>query len=248
MRILLLGGTGEARSLAAELVERRVEVTSSLAGRVSNPALPVGAVRVGGFGGPEGLARYLREQQIGHLVDATHPFAARITRNAAAAASGSGVPLTLLRRPGWTQRSGDDWRWVPTVVDAARLVAASPAGTVLLTTGRRDLAAFAGDTGHHYVVRSVDPVDGPTPPRWTPILARGPYTLGGELALMREHAVTLLVSKDSGGALTLAKLDAARVLGVPVVLVERPPLPDGPIECVSVAATLAQLGFGATSG
>lgn len=248
MRVLLLGGTGEARTLAAELIGRGVEVTSSLAGQVSNPALPVGAVRIGGFGGSEGLASYLREQRVTHLVDATHPFAATITRNAVAASSRSGVPLTLLRRPGWTQRPDDDWTWVPTIVDAARLAAGSPAGTVLLTTGRRDLAAFAGDAGHHYLVRTVDPADGPTPPRYTPILARGPYTLDGELALMREHAVTLLTTKDSGGALTIAKLYAASELGVPVVLVERPPLPDGLTACASVAQALDQLGFGATSG
>jgi precorrin-6A/cobalt-precorrin-6A reductase len=244
VRILLLGGTAEARALAAEFVERGVDVTSSLAGRVSNPALPVGAVRVGGFGGAHGLAAYLGQERITHVVDATHPFAATITRNVAAAAPRSGVPLTLLRRPGWTERTNDDWTWVPTITGAARLAAAAPAGTVLLTTGRRDLAAFADDPGHHYLVRTVDPAPGPTPTRSTSILARGPYTRDGELALMREHAVTLLVTKDSGGALTVAKLDAARDLAIPVVVVERPPLPEGLTACASVAQVLAQLGFG----
>ena len=241
MRVLLLGGTGEARALAAVLVARGVDVTSSLAGRVTNPALPVGAVRIGGFGGPAGLAAYLRAEGVTHLVDATHPFAAGITANAVTAASGAAVPLTLLRRPGWTGRDGDDWTRAPSVAAAAELVAASPPGAVLLTTGRRDLAAFADDDLHHYVARMVDPPTGPTPPRFTPVLDRGPYDLRGELALMRGHGVGLLVTKDSGGALTVAKLDAARVLGLPVIVVDRPPLPAGVVACATVDEALAQL-------
>ena len=242
MRVLLLGGTGEARALAAALVDHGVDVTSALAGRVSNPALPSGEVRIGGFGGADGLARYLHEHAITHLVDATHPFAATISRNAALAARATGVPLVALRRPGWTPRAGDDWTRVASIQDAARAAAASPPGTILLTTGRRDLAAFADDHAHHYVVRTVDPADGPAPPRHTPVLDRGPYTLDGEVALMRSHGVALLVTKDSGGALTVAKLDAARELGMPVVMVDRPPLPDGVRAVATVQAVLAQLG------
>ena len=241
MRVLLLGGTGEARALAAALVERRVEVTSSLAGRVTNPRLPVGHVRIGGFGGVDGLVGHLRTHAVTHLVDATHPFAAAISANAARAAAVTGVPLVALRRPGWTARAGDDWTRVPTIEAAAAHVAASPPGTVLLTTGRRDLAVFAADAGHHYVARMVDPPAGRTPPRFTPVLDRGPYDLAGELALLRRHHARLLVTKDSGGTLTVAKLDAARELHVPVLMVDRPPLPDGVRACDSVEAVLAQL-------
>jgi precorrin-6A/cobalt-precorrin-6A reductase len=244
VRLLLLGGTGEARALAAALRERAVPVVSSLAGRVRNPALPVGEVRIGGFGGADGLAAYLREESITHLVDATHPFAATITASAARAAAATKVPLVVLRRPGWEPRDGDDWTRVPTVPAAARAVAATPPGTVFLTTGRRDLDAFADDDGHAFLVRAVDPPTGPMPPRTTLLLDRGPYTLDGELGLLREHDVRLLVTKDSGGALTVAKLDAARKLGRPVLVVDRPPLPTG-IEAVpTVEAALAQLELG----
>lgn len=237
--MLILGGTGEARALAAGLVDAGLDVESSLAGRVSNPAMPLGRVRVGGFGGPHGLAAYLREQGVDVLVDATHPFAATISANAALAAARANVPLLAVRRPGWTAAAGDDWTRVPDVPAAAAAAAASPSGTVLVTTGRRDLAAYAHDAMHEYVVRTVDPPHGPTPPRMTLVLDRGPYTVDGELELMRAHGVRLLVTKDSGGALTEAKLVAARQLGVPVVVVDRPPLPAG-VECVdSVGAATA---------
>ncbi|WP_460605122.1 cobalt-precorrin-6A reductase [Jatrophihabitans fulvus] len=241
MRILVLGGTGEARALAARLVADGVPVTSSLAGRVTNPALPVGEVRIGGFGGADGLATYLRENSPDAVVDATHPFAATITANAARACAATGTPLVVLRRPGWTERPGDDWRRVPTVVDAAAVARDSGPGTVFLTTGRRDLAAFAADADHDYVVRTVDPPDVAMPPRTTLLLDRGPYDLDGERALMRAHGVRLLVTKDSGGALTVAKLDAARELGVPVVVVDRPPPPDGVEVVASVDAALSAL-------
>ena len=238
----MLGGTAEARALAAALAERDVPFVSSLAGRVSNPALPVGEVRVGGFGGPEGLAAYVRDEHVTHVVDATHPFAATITANAAAACTD--VPLVVLRRPGWTERPGDRWRRVPTIEAAAARVAGAAPGTVFLTTGRRDLAAFADDHEHHYLVRTVDPPTSATPPRMTLLLARGPYSLDGELALMRAHDVHLLVTKDSGGSLTAAKLDAARELEMPVIVVDRPPLPEGVTAVESVEAVLSQLGLG----
>ena len=238
----MLGGTAEARALAAALAERGVPFVSSLAGRVSNPALPVGEVRVGGFGGADGLARYLRDDRITHVVDATHPFAATITANAAAACTE--VPLVVLRRLGWTERPGDQWRRVPTIEAAAARVAGAAPGSVFLTTGRRDLAAFADDNTHHYLVRTVDPPAGPTPARMTLLLDRGPYTLEGELALMREQDVHLLVTKDSGGPLTVAKLDAARELELPVIVVDRPPLPSGVNAVASVEAVLSQLGLG----
>lgn len=239
--MLLLGGTGEARELARALDAAGVAFVSSLAGRVSNPALPVGPVRVGGFGGTAGLVEYLRAEGITHVVDATHPFAATMTRHAAAAAAAVGVSLVVLQRPGWAPGPDDRWTWAPDIAAAAAHCAAAPPGTIFLTTGRRDLAAFAGDAGHDYVVRTVDPPTGATPPRTTLLLDRGPYRLDGELALMRAHAVTRLVTKDSGGALTVAKLDAARTLDLPVVVVRRPPLPPGVAAVPDVATVLAQL-------
>ncbi|WP_211238574.1 cobalt-precorrin-6A reductase [Actinomadura rifamycini] len=231
-RVLLLGGTAEARRLAGRLdADPAVEVTSSLAGRTAAPRALPGRVRVGGFGGPDGLAAWLRVERIDAVVDATHPFAARMTGNAALACAAAGVPLLVLRRPGWTKGPGDDWRRVPSLAAAA---ADLPGEHVFLTTGRTGLAAFAGDARRRYLVRSVDPPEPPLPPRTTVVLARGPFTVGDETALMREHRVDVLVTKDSGGAMTAAKLTAARKLGVPVVVVDRPPVPDG----VPVAATV----------
>jgi precorrin-6A/cobalt-precorrin-6A reductase len=243
MRVLILGGTGEARLLAARLDPvPGVQVVSSLAGRVRNPALPVGEVRIGGFGGADGLAAALADVDV--LVDATHPFAASISRNAAAAAAATGTRLLALRRPAWAPRADDRWEPVGSVADAAALVAAAPPGTVLLTTGRRDLAAFAGDDRHDYVIRTVDPPEVALPPRSTVILDRGPYTVDRERELIRAHGVSVLVTKNSGGALTEAKLTAARELNVRVVMVERPPLPEGVRAVDSVEAVLAELGLG----
>jgi precorrin-6A/cobalt-precorrin-6A reductase len=230
-RVLLLGGTGEARRLAAALVADGVDVVSSLAGVVAAPVLPAGEVRVGGFGGAEGLAAWLREHRVAAVVDATHPFAAGITANAAEAATRTGTPLLRLQRPGWTPGPGDDWRWVDTLEEAAAAVAGSR--HVFLTTGRRGLAAFAGLTGE-VLLRTVDPPEPPLPARTTVVLERGPFTLDDERALMREHRVDVLVTKDSGGGMTAAKLVAARELGVPVVVVRRPPVPAG----VPVVATV----------
>lgn len=242
VRVLILGGTGEARALAAELASRPdIEVTSSLAGRVSNPTLPPGEIRIGGFGGAAGLADHLRAARVDVLVDATHPFAATITGHAAAAAAATGCPLLLLLRPGWTAEPGDAWTRVADIHAAAAHVAALPAGAVFLTTGRRDLSAFAADSTHDFLVRTVEPPTGALPPRMTLLLDRGPYTVGGEDALLREHGVTVLVTKDSGGTMTAAKLTAARGRSIPVVMVDRPALPTG-IETVStVEAALSRL-------
>ncbi|GAA2398492.1 cobalt-precorrin-6A reductase [Actinomadura vinacea] len=227
VRVLVLGGTGEARELAGLLAGRPgVEVVTSLAGRVADPALPKGRTRIGGFGGADGLAGWLAAERIGAVIDATHPFAAAITASAVAAAGRTGVPLLVLRRPGWTEGPGDDWRRVPSLAEAA---AGLPGDRVFLTVGRKDLAAFAGDVRRFYLVRSVDPPEPPLPPRTHAVLGRGPFTVDGEAALMREHAVDLLVTKDSGGPMTAAKLVAARRLGVPVVMVDRPPAPDAPM-------------------
>lgn len=204
-------------------------MVSSLAGRVRNPRLPDGPIRVGGFGGAEGLAAYLKAEGITAVVDATHPFATSITANAARAAAEASVPLLVLRRPGWD--TDPAWVSVPDIHAAACAVrdwrADGPGDRVFLTTGRRDLAAFAGDEAHHFLVRTVDPPAGPVPARMTLVMDRGPYTLDGETALMREHGIGLLVTKNSGGPMTAAKLQAARELGVQVVVIQRPPIPDG---------------------
>ncbi len=242
MRVLILGGTGEARALAATLhALPGHEVISSLAGRVSNPALPVGAVRLGGFGGVPGLVDYLRAAGIDAVVDATHPFAATISAHAAEAARESACPLVALRRPGWTEGPGDRWSRVPDIASAAAAAAAAPPGDVLLTTGRRDLAAFAADRGHHYLIRTVEPPAPPLPPRSTLLLARGPYSVDGEAALMAEHGIALLVTKDSGGPMTAAKLTAARERGIGVVMVDRPAPPAGVQLVDTEAAAIAWL-------
>lgn len=239
MRILILGGTGEARELAAELTAAGIDVVSSLAGRVRQPRLPAGPVRIGGFGGAAGLAGYLGAEAITVIVDATHPFAAAITGNATEAAAAVGVPLLVLRRPPWV--TDPSWQTVPDIAAAAAAVRAWPGESVFLTTGRRDLGVFAADGGHRFLVRAVDPPDpeGPAPPRMTLLLDRGPYTVEGESALMREHGVGLLVTKNSGGPMTAAKLQAARELAVQVVVVERPPLPPGSSVVATVAAAVA---------
>lgn len=245
MRVLVLGGTAEARALARALDERGFDLVSSLAGRVSNPALPVGQVRIGGFGGVDGLARYLRGERITQVVDATHPFAATITQHAAAACATTGTPLLVLRRPGWRNHWHNPWWHVPSVGAAAELLNdCGPSGTVFVTTGRRDLAEYAADTRHRFLVRTVDPPEGPVPPAMTLVLDRGPYTVPGELALMREHGVSVLVTKNSGGRLTQAKLEAAGELGIPVVMVDRPPLPAGVTVVSGVPSLLRQLEGG----
>ncbi|MET9799684.1 cobalt-precorrin-6A reductase [Streptomyces sp. NPDC006368] len=223
MHLLILGGTTEARRLA-EAVHGTVRVTSSLAGRVAAPRLPPGEVRIGGFGGAEGLARWLREHRVDAVIDATHPFADTISSNAARAAAAVHVPLLVLRRPGWAPVEGDDWHPVDTLTEAAD-VARSLGRRVFLTTGRMGLASFAHVTDAWFLVRSVDPPEPPHPPHMRVLLDRGPFTLDGERALLRDHAVDVLVTKDSGGAATAPKLRAAREAGIPVVLLRRPPLP-----------------------
>jgi len=222
--VLILGGTGEARRLATTLVGRGLDVLTSLAGRVADPLLPPGEVRLGGFGGVAGLTAWLQENPPTALVDATHPFAAAMTANAAAACGLTGVPLLRLQRPGWTEQPGDDWRWVDSLPEAAAAVAGFE--SVFLTTGRTGLGAFAGLTGR-CLVRSVDPPSPPLPERTTVVLARGPFTVAEERALMWQHGVDVVVTKDSGGSMTAAKLTVARESGLPVVLVRRPPVPPG---------------------
>jgi precorrin-6A/cobalt-precorrin-6A reductase len=225
---LILGGTGEARALAQELDEAGLPFVSSLAGRVGRPRLPVGEVRIGGFGGVHGLRRFLAERGVGAVVDATHPFAATISAHAAEACAGAEVPLLRLVRPGWDGLPGARrWHWVDGHPQAAAL-AARLGRRVLLTTGRQRLDCFVGPLASYDVlVRVVDPPDLALPPAWRIVQDRGPYTLAGERALMAGHRTEVLVTKDSGGDLTRAKLDAADAHGVEVVVVRRPAEPAG---------------------
>ncbi|MEU3512048.1 cobalt-precorrin-6A reductase [Streptomyces longwoodensis] len=243
--VLVLGGTTEARELAAVLAARPgVRVTTSLAGRVSRPGALDGEVRTGGFGGAGGLAAWIRDEDVAAVVDATHPFAAGITANAARAAVDTGRPLVVLRRPGWTPGPGDRWHDVPSLEAAAALLP-SLGRRAFLTTGRLGLATFAHVTDVHFVVRSVEPPEPPLPPDTRLVLARGPFTLADELALLRTHRVDVLVTKDSGGAATSPKLTAARTLGLPVVVVRRPALPDGVTAVPDVVGALERLGLAA---
>jgi precorrin-6A/cobalt-precorrin-6A reductase len=222
MTVLVLGGTSEARALAAQLNDLPgLRVISSLAGRVSNPVLPAGEVRVGGFGGVAGLAAYASSEGVGAVVDATHPFAETISAHAVEACAQMGLPLLRLARPGWSPRDGDDWHDAGSLEEAAALL--PNLGTrVFLTTGRQGLAAFAALDRLWFLIRCVDPPDGSLPANREVLLARGPYEREAERALMRRHGIDVLVTKNSGGPLTEGKLDACRDLGIPVVVVGRP--------------------------
>ncbi|WP_428964903.1 cobalt-precorrin-6A reductase [Micromonospora fluostatini] len=227
-RVLVLGGTAEARALAAILAAQpATTVVSSLAGRVADPRLPVGEVRIGGFGGPAGLARWLTDHHVDAVVDATHPYAARMRIAGVEAAATARVPHLRLERPGWTAQPGDRWHRVPDMAAAVRDLPAL--GTrALLTTGRQSLGMFLPVTGMWFLARVVDAPDEPLPAHVRLLRSRGPYTVDGELALIRDHRIDVLVTKDSGGALTEAKLVAARRLGLPVLMVDRPAPPDLP--------------------
>jgi precorrin-6A/cobalt-precorrin-6A reductase len=236
--ILVLGGTAEGRELAAALTAAGHPVISSLAGRVSAPRRPVGEVRIGGFGGVPGLTNYLVQQQIDAVVDATHPFAARITANAVQACAGTGTPLLALQRPPWTPVDGDNWTTVPDLdAAAAELQRFNPRASVLLAIGRQGVGAFR-EAPQRFWLRAIDPPDDPRPARCELILDRGPFTLGGELELFRRLSIDLLVTKNSGGPMTAAKLTAARRLYLPVLVIDRPAAPEGLAAVSTVPAAL----------
>ena len=229
-RLLILGGTAEGRALAAAAEARfgpSLAVISALAGITRAPLLPAGQVRIGGFGGAAGLAAYLREEGIGLLVDATHPFATRISAQARDAAAEAGTERLVLARPPWRPVPGDRWIDVATVEDAVAAIPAE-ARRVFLTVGARALAPFAGRPELWFLVRLVDPPAAPVPlPRHRLICARGPFAEADERALLAARRIDCLVTRASGGAATAGKLAAARALALPVVMVQRPPPPPG---------------------
>jgi precorrin-6A/cobalt-precorrin-6A reductase len=221
-RVLILGGTGEGAQLAAHLSEREdLTAISSLAGRVSEPKLPKGIVRVGGFGGLDALASYLVEQKIKVVIDATHPFATQISQNAEAACNRTGVSLIALIRPPWKRVDGDLWHEVDDFQSAAKLVDAK-LHRVFLSIGRQELGSFSHCHDAWFLIRSIESPIEPLPPHHTMLLRRGPFALKDELQLLRDHSINYVVSKNSGGVATYAKIEAARSLGLPVVMVRRP--------------------------
>jgi precorrin-6A/cobalt-precorrin-6A reductase len=223
MRVLLLGGTAEARALAKTL-HPQTDIISSLAGRVPDPALPVGPVRIGGFGGVDGLKRWLQEEGIDAVIDATHPFAATMTAHAAQACGQLQLPHLVLARPAWDPGAAVV---VKSDVEAAEIVAKQGCSRIFLTTGRSGVNAFA-DSDAWFLIRAVtEPDDDVMPREYQLVLSRGPYHYDDEITLLREHRIDALVTKNSGGDMTRAKLDAAAALDIPVVMVARPPLPAG---------------------
>lgn len=199
----------------------------SLAGRTTNPVLPPVAHRIGGFGGAQGLADWLHAESIDAVVDATHPFAARISANAAVAARQMGVPILFLQRPPWRQEDGDNWTRVGDMGHAVAALGAQPV-RVFLGIGRQEVAVFKAARQHFYVVRAIEPpAADDLPPQSKVVLQRGPFELAAEREMLVAHGINVVVSKNSGGGATYAKIAAARQLGLPVVMVERAPLPEG---------------------
>jgi precorrin-6A/cobalt-precorrin-6A reductase len=244
--LLILGGTTEATALARDVAARGLSATVSLAGRVERPLRQPLPQRVGGFGGAQGLARYLEEARITHVIDATHPFAVQMSRNAVAACAGAGVPLLALTRPPWTPGPGDDWRRVPDIAGAVAALAV-PRRRVMLAVGRMHLADFAPNPQHGYLLRLVDPPAGPLPfPEAEVVVDRGPFEEASDRALMEAHGIELVVSKNSGGSGAYAKIAAARALGLPVVMIDRPAAPER-AEVHEVAAVFDWLAHGRTA-
>ncbi|MEG4589742.1 cobalt-precorrin-6A reductase [Microcoleus sp. MOSTC5] len=227
-RLLILGGTGDAAELAARASQiAEIEVVSSLAGRTQQPFTPkTGTVRIGGFGGAAGLAEFLLDRPIDLLIDATHPFAAQISANAAVAAAECNVPYLMLVRPAWEMVEGDRWIEVASHSEAAKALLGQ-SERVFLTIGRQELAAFAGLDAIWFLMRAIDPPALNTPvPNGKLLLARGPFTLEDERELLLEYQIDTIVSKNSGGGATYAKIAAARELGISVVMVQRPQIRD----------------------
>lgn len=240
-RLLILGGTTEASALARAVAEHGLDATLSYAGRVERPRAQPIPVRTGGFGGPDGLAQWLQAHGITHLIDATHPFSAQMSRNAVLAAGIAGIEHIALTRPPWTAEPGDRWTHVPDI-PAAVSALDSPPQRIMLAIGRMHLANFTARPQHHYLLRLVDePAEPPPLPDCTVLVDRGPFTAAGDRQLMQTHEIGLVVSKNAGGEGARSKLTAARTLGLPVLMIDRPALPPR-TEVTTVREVLAWIG------
>lgn len=247
MRVLLLGGTTEASALAHALHSARIETVFSYAGRTNAPVTQPVPVRVGGFGGVAGLLDYLMTEGISHVVDATHPFASSMGHNAHQACTVRALPLMRLERPAWVAQNGDDWLSVPDIESICGALPDAPS-RVFLAIGRMHVDQFARQPQHHYVLRLVDAPSAPIPlPEHTVIVARGPFDVAADTALMREHRIDFVVAKNAGGSGAVAKITAARTLGLPVVMIERPARPDC-AKAYDIGAVLRWLGHEAERG
>lgn len=245
--ILILGGTTEASALATALATRGTPATLSYAGRVASPKPQPVPVRIGGFGGANGLADYLHAHRITHLVDATHPFAAQISTNAITAAAQAGIPLTALTRPAWQPVPGNRWTQVPDLASAVTALAGPPQ-RIMLALGRMHVDTFAAMPRHHYLLRFVDtPAHPPALPHYSLVIDRGPFDADADTALLRTHAIDRILCKNAGGTGADAKLIAARRLGLPVLMIDRPPIP-ARTECHDVAAVLHRIDHDAKRG
>ncbi|HCR97843.1 MULTISPECIES: cobalt-precorrin-6A reductase [Halomonas] len=225
INVLILGGTSEASALASAVSQRGIPAIFSYAGRVKMPKAQPLPTRVGGFGGADGLAAFITQQRITHIIDATHPFATQMSHNVLAAAQQTGVPAIALTRPAWVPTTHDNWQHVASVEEAVSALEGPPQ-RVLLAIGRMHLAAFAAQPQHHYVLRLVDQPTAPLPlAHFTTTVDRGPFTLEGDLALLKTQRIERIVCKNAGGKGAVSKLDAAHSLGVPVIMIDRPALP-----------------------
>lgn len=229
LRVLLLGGTTEAGQIARALAAAGINAVYSYAGRTAAPIAQPLPVRTGGFGGIDGLIQYLTCERITHVVDATHPFAAQMSRNAVAACTHAGIALIGYERAPWLAGPGDDWRPVPDITAAVAALPVEPA-RVFLAIGRGNLEAFANKPQHFFLLRLVDRPATPLPlPNSAVVIGRGPFKMAGDLMLLTTHRITHVVAKNAGGDGARAKLDAARALHLPVILIDRPTLPERPI-------------------
>jgi precorrin-6A/cobalt-precorrin-6A reductase len=248
LKVLILGGTTEASALARKVAgDARLAPLLSLAGRTTNPRPQPISVRIGGFGGVEGLVKFLRNETIDAVVDATHPYADQMSAHAVAACKETGVPLASLVRPEWTRETGDRWQVVSNADAAADALGVAPR-RVFLSLGRQDLHIFARAPQHHYLARLIERPDQATlPPDLRLLQARGPFDRSDEERLLREERIDVMVSKNAGGAATYAKIEAARTLGLPVVMIARPHKPAGVVmadveNCVAWLHGLAPRG------